>query len=97
MTTLRNTLGAAFLVSFVVVGSISAGPLKPDCDVEKAARNTAMKATVGVGGRCDPKDAAKNKAKDAAGIEDKGVVEKRVDKREGDEGLKKKAVKKAVN
>ena len=80
-----------------LTGSVSAGPLKPECDVEKAARNTAMKATVGVGGRCDPKDAAKNKAKDAAGIEDKGVVEQRFDKRADDDGLKKKAVKKAVN
>jgi hypothetical protein len=28
----------------------------PDCTAEKAARGTAMKATVGVGGRCTPKE-----------------------------------------
>jgi uncharacterized lipoprotein YajG len=32
-------------------------PFDPDCTAEKAARSTAMKATVGVGGRCTPKEA----------------------------------------
>jgi accessory colonization factor AcfC len=53
------------------------GPLDPDCTAEKAARSAATKATVGVGGRCDPKEAAADTAKRAAGVEDKGPVEKR--------------------
>jgi hypothetical protein len=67
-----------------------AGPLDPDCTAEKAARSAATKATVGVGGRCDPKEAATDSAKRAAGVEDKGPVEKRKD---DDQGVVKKAVK----
>jgi hypothetical protein len=66
------------------------GPLDPDCTAEKAARSAATKATVGVGGRCDPKEAATDSAKRAAGVEDKGPVEKRKD---DDQGVVKKAVK----
>ncbi len=36
-----------------------------DCDAEKAARNAAMKATVGVHGKCDPKELAERKKEDA--------------------------------
>ena len=67
-----------------------AGPLDPDCTAEKAARSAATKATVGVGGRCDPKEAATDSAKRAAGVEDKGPIEKRKD---DDQGVVKKAVK----
>ncbi len=49
-----------------------AGPLDPDCTAEKAAKSATAKATVGVGGRCSPAEAAK----DAVGIEDKGPIEK---------------------
>jgi hypothetical protein len=52
------------------------GPLDPDCTAEKAAKSAAAKATVGVGGRCSPAEAAKDTAKDAVGLEDKGAVEK---------------------
>ena len=48
-----------------------------------------MKATVGVGGRCSPKEAAADMSKDAVGIEDKGPIEKRRD----DDGAAKKATK----
>ena len=48
----------------------SAGPLNPDCTAEKAAKSAAAKATVGVGGRCSPAEAAKDTAKKATGIED---------------------------
>jgi hypothetical protein len=68
------------------------GPLDPDCTAEKAAKSTAMKATVGVGGRCSPAEAAKDTTKKAAGIGDKGPLEKRRD----DDGLAEKAAKKAV-
>jgi len=56
-----------------------AGPLDPDCTPEKAVKGAAAKATVGVGGRCDPKEAATDTAKRAAGVEDKGPIEKRRD------------------
>jgi hypothetical protein len=49
-----------------------AGPLDPDCTAEKAAKSAAAKATVGVGGRCDPKEAAHDTAKEATGIGDDG-------------------------
>ncbi len=70
----------------------SAGIVDPDCTAEKAAKSAAAKATVGVGGRCSPAEAAKDTAKDAAGIEEKGALEKRRD----DDGMAKKAAKKAV-
>ena len=77
--------------------SVNGGPRDPDCTAEKAAKSTAMKATVGVGGRCSPaeaaKDTTKGKAKDVADIEDKGALEKRRD----DDGLAKKTVKKVGN
>jgi hypothetical protein len=78
----------ALLVLTSVTGV--AGPLDPDCDAGKAAKSAAMKATVGVGGRCTAAEAAKDTAMDAAGIEKKGPLEK---KRKDDEGLAKKAVK----
>jgi len=48
----------------------TAGPLDPDCTAEKAAKSAATKATVGVGGRCSPAEAAKDTAKGATGIGD---------------------------
>ncbi len=54
-------------------------PLDPDCTAEKAAKSATAKATVGVGGRCSPAEAAKDSAKDAVGIEDKGPIEKQRD------------------
>lgn len=60
-------------------GLAPAGPLDPECTAGKAAKSTAAKAAVGVGGRCKPAEAAKDTAKRTAGIEDKGPVEKRKD------------------
>ncbi|MEA3468688.1 MAG: hypothetical protein U9R57_10775 [Thermodesulfobacteriota bacterium] len=51
-----------------------AGPkevLDRDCTAAKAARNTAMKATVSAGGPCGPADAAKDTAKEAVGLDEK--------------------------
>ncbi len=62
----------------------SAGPLDPDCTPEKAAKSAAVKATVGVGGRCDPKEALSDTAKDVVNIEDKGPVEERRDGKDKD-------------
>ena len=56
-----------------------AGPLDPDCTAEKAAKGAAADATVGVGGRCSPAEAAKDTAKDAVGVNDKGPIEKKRD------------------
>jgi hypothetical protein len=68
------------------------GPLDPDCTAAKAAKSTAMKATVGVGGRCSPAQVAKDATKKAVGVDEKGPLEKRRD----DDGLAEKAAKKAV-
>ena len=57
-----------------------AGPIDPDCTPEKAAKSAAAKSTVGVGGRCDPKEAAKDSGKKAAGVEEKGPIEKKKSK-----------------
>jgi len=61
------------------VTASSAGPLDPDCTAEKAAKSAAAKATVGVGGRCDPKEALSDSAKDVVNIDDKGPIEERRD------------------
>jgi hypothetical protein len=50
-------------------GFATAGPLDPDCTAEKAAKSAAMKATVGVGGRCSPKEAAADTAKRKTGVD----------------------------
>jgi hypothetical protein len=57
-----------------------AGIVDPDCTPEKAAKSAAAKSTVGVGGRCDAKEAAKDSGKKAAGVEDKGPLEKKKSK-----------------
>ena len=84
------SLSALLVASF----SVMAGPLDPDCTPEKAAKRAAAKATVGVGGRCSTGEAAKDSAKKTAGIEDKGMLEKKMGK--DDSGLAKNVVKKAV-
>ena len=62
---------AAGLLLVLATAAASAGPLDPDCTAEKAAKSAAAKATVGVGGRCDPKEAAHDTAKEATGVGDK--------------------------
>ena len=85
-----NTLLWPLGLTLALQGSIAmGGVLDPDCTAEKAAKSTAAKATVGVGGRCSPKEAAADSAKGAVGIEEKGPVEKRRD----DDGVAKKATK----
>jgi hypothetical protein len=66
----RLGLGLALVLA---VSSVGAGPLDPDCTAEKAAKSAAAKATVGVGGRCDPKEAAK----DTVGLDDKDRKDKK--------------------
>ena len=89
-----NGLMAITLTLVLGNSSVIAGMVDPDCDAGDAVRSTAMKATVGVGGRCTPAESAKDMTKEAVGIEDKGAIEKRRNK---DEGLAKKATKKALD
>jgi hypothetical protein len=69
------------LLSFAAT-TVGADVLDPNCTAEKAAKSAAMKTTVGVGGRCDPKEALTDTAKDAANVEDKGPIEKARDDHE---------------
>lgn len=87
-----SSIAFSFILALASTTAVS-GVLNPDCTAEKAAKSTAMKATVGVGGRCSPKEAVADTAKDTVGIEKKGPVEKRRD----DDGIGKKTVKKAVD
>ena len=69
MNSIKSRLGLGLAMALVAT-AVSAGPLDPDCTAEKAAKSAAAKATVGVGGRCDPKEAMHDTAKDATGIGD---------------------------
>jgi hypothetical protein len=72
---LKHLTIACSLSLTLFAGAAAAGPLDPDCTPEKAAKSAAAKSTVGVGGRCDAKEAAKDSGKKAAGIESKGPIE----------------------
>ncbi len=69
INSIKTRLGLGLALALAVT-AVSAGPLDPDCTAEKAAKSAAAKATVGVGGRCDPKEAMHDTAKDATGIGD---------------------------
>jgi hypothetical protein len=77
-----NWIVGALLAATAAVAS--AGPLDPDCTAEKAVKSAAAKATIGVGGRCDPKEALTDSAKDAVNIDDKGPLEERRDDKDKD-------------
>src|SRR5512139_1639271 len=78
----RKHLIALGMVLALCSGTTLAGPLDPDCTAEKAAKSAAAKATVGVGGRCSPAEAAADTAKDAAhiGNDDDGILNRDDDK-----------------
>jgi hypothetical protein len=78
---------ALSLVSIVLMAAPGTG-----LHGRKGGKKYRMKATVGVGGRCYPAEAAKDTARDAAVLEDKGPLEKRRD----DDGPGKKAAKKVL-
>ena len=87
----RLGLGLAMAMAMALaVTAVSAGPLDPDCTAEKAAKSAAAKATVGVGGRCDPKEAMHDTAKDATGIgeNDRKDKEDKKDKNDKDKDSK---------
>jgi hypothetical protein len=78
--TLAQLAAASGIVLALLSTTAHAGIVDPDCTPEKAAKGAAAKATVGVGGRCDAKEAAKDSGKKAAGVEDKGPLEKKKSK-----------------
>jgi hypothetical protein len=85
----------ACTLGLAMIGSMAnAGPIDPDCTAEKAAKSAAAKSTVGVGGRCSAGEAAKDSGKKAAGIEEKGPIEKKTSKNDGPAEKAKDAVKK---
>ena len=65
----------------------------PFCVAGDVVKKAAIKATVGVGGRCTPAEAAKDMTKEAVGIENKGLL----NRNKKDDGLAKKAAKKALD
>jgi hypothetical protein len=85
--TTLNWIACALLAA--TAAAASAGPLDPDCTAEKAAKSAVAKATIGVGGRCDPKEALTDSAKDVANIDDKGPLEERRDDKDKDKDRKK--------
>ncbi|MGX5218421.1 MULTISPECIES: hypothetical protein [Pseudomonas] len=81
--------------------NLQAGVIDPDCTPEKAAKSAAMKATVGVGGRCDAKEAAS----DSMGLDDKkdkvddakdGISDKKDRAHDAKDDLGRKTLKKAL-
>jgi hypothetical protein len=89
------TLFAASGLTLALVSSAAlAGVVDPDCTPEKAAKSAAAKSTVGVGGRCSAGEAAKDSGKKAAGVEDKGPIEKKKNKNDTPAEKAKDAVKK---
>ena len=83
-----SSLAAAVLL-LATVAYVHAGPLDPDCTVEKGLKGAAAKATIGVGNRCKPKEVVSDGAKRAAGIDG--------DKKKERDGIAKKAGKKLVD
>ena len=75
--TLSKWIAASGLALALMSQAASAGIVDPDCTAEKAAKGAAAKATVGVGGRCSAGEAAKDSGKKAAGVEDKGPLDKK--------------------
>ncbi|WP_447468840.1 hypothetical protein [Vibrio harveyi] len=71
----------ALLLLLFGTTSADAGVLDPDCDAEKAAKATATKAVVGVGGRCTTKEALKDSTVEAGkdALPEEGLASKAVD------------------
>ena len=67
-----------FLIGIALALPLQASIKDPDCTAEKAAKSTAAKMTVGVSGRCSPKEAAKDTASGAVSnaLPDEGVAGK---------------------
>ena len=71
----------AGLILCVTAATATAGPVTPDCSVDKAAKHAAEKSTVGAStNRCSPSKTAKQDVKNTTGVNQKGPVEKQADK-----------------
>lgn len=86
---MKTTILAAALGLVFSAVPADAGPIDPDCTVEKGLKGAAAKAAIGVGGRCKPGEVAADSAKRAVGVDGKKKKEK--------DGLVKKAGKKIVD
>ncbi len=73
---ITQLIASAGLTCTLLASTAFAGVVDPDCTPEKAAKSAAAKSTVGVGGHCDAKEATKDSGTKAAGVEDKGPIEK---------------------
>jgi hypothetical protein len=85
MKVIRNFVAASLVACLLAGASASAGVFDPECTPEKAAKGAAMKATVGVGGRCKPCETVKDSTKRAVGSDeekrdDRGIAKKTGDK-----------------
>ena len=94
---MRNVSAILFLGFFCL--NAQAGVLDPDCTAEKAAKSAAMKATIGVGGRCTAKEAAS----DSLHMDDKKDAVSDAKEKVGDkvddasDHVERKAIKKALS
>ena len=77
--TYQHVRAGLVAVMLALAGPALAGPIEktkeavdPNCDVGKAAKGAAMKATVGVGNRCGVGETTR----DTLGIDDKGGKKK---------------------
>ena len=91
---ITQMIASAGLSFTLIVSTAFAGPVDPNCTPEKAAKSAAAKSTVGVGGRCDAKEAAADSGKKAVGVEEKGPIEKKTSKNDTPAEKAKDAVKK---
>jgi len=92
--TIAKLIATSGAILALMSSAAFAGVVDPDCTPEKAAKSAAAKSTVGVGGRCSAGEAAKDSGKKAAGVEDKGPIEKKKSKNDTPAEKAKDAVKK---
>ena len=80
----RLLVGAGVLsVSLGLSSVVTSGVVDPECTAKKAGKSAAMKATVGVGGRCDIAEATTDTAKRAVDSADKSAGGERQDDEAG--------------
>lgn len=68
--------------STLMIGATQAGIVDPDCTAEKAVKSAVTKAVVGVGGRCNAKEALSDTVdkKVEALLPEEGVISQTADK-----------------
>ena len=71
---LRSIVGAGLVCASLGLSTVAvSGIVDPECTAKKAGKSAAMKATVGVGGRCDMTEAANDTAKRAVDADGKSA------------------------